>query len=369
MALAASRLVSAATITEVLQQNQDTLSTLTNLLGTVPDLVDTLSAANNITIFAPSNDAFSKLVEQNPTEAEAEETNTELLTMLLAYHVINGTFNSTDFGATPVFARTLLEGEPFANVTGGGQNLGLMLSNNAATVISGLKQTSMVVAADIPFDGGIVHVVDTVMNIPSHVSTAAMTVGLTSLAGALVKTNLLNVVDSIEDLTIFAPSNEAFAAIASAAESITDDQLGTVLRYHVVRGKVAFSPSLVGEAEQTVLTLAGEAVTVRTVNGDVFVNQAKVVTADMIVGNGVVHVIDSVLNPAAPELTPDATAATPAIGFEGATAGEAPFTENVVLGGEENEVEEVEASASLTSFQMSASLMTFTIGVALFFNC
>ena len=119
-----------------------------------------------------------------------------------------------------------------------------------------------------------------------------MSYGLTSFTGALIQTGLIEFVDSAEDLTVFAPSNEAFAAISSAAGELSDDQLAAILRYHVIRGIVEFSPSLTSSLETRVNTLAGEQVTIRSINGSLFVNQARVVSADMIVGDGVIHVVD-----------------------------------------------------------------------------
>jgi uncharacterized surface protein with fasciclin (FAS1) repeats len=61
-------------------------------------------------------------------------------------------------------------------------------------------------------------------------------VGLTSLAGALTKTNMVMAVDSLTDVTIFAPSNQAFENIGSTAESASVMDLSTILSYHVLHG-------------------------------------------------------------------------------------------------------------------------------------
>lgn len=64
-----------------------------------------------------------------------------------------------------------------------------------------------------------------------------------------------------------------------------------MLTYHVVNGTVAYSAGL--QPSQTVRTLNGAELTIRVLDdGDVFVNGAKVVVADVLVANGVVHVID-----------------------------------------------------------------------------
>lgn len=97
-------------------------------------------------------------------------------------------------------------------------------------------------------------------------------------------------------MTLFAPSNEAFRAIGSAVESLTPQQLSTVLSYHVIAGTVAFSPLIAqGLANESLATVEGGSVEL-TVEGDgsgrVFVDEGEVVIRDVIVANGVLHVID-----------------------------------------------------------------------------
>lgn len=144
--------------------------------------------------------------------------------------------------------------------------------------------------------------------------------GLTSLAGALTKTNMVMAVDSLSDVTIFAPSNKAFENIGSAAESASVMDLSTILSYHVLHGgdMAMFSTNLLmgssamtgttmampgmenmpmrrqamTSTPMTFATLQGGNINVRMENGKVFVNSAMVTTADIIVSNGVIHVID-----------------------------------------------------------------------------
>ena len=134
---------------------------------------------------------------------------------------------------------------------------------------------------------------DTVLTVPPPVSTSAVANNLTSLASALTSTSLLHPVDSLKDVTIFAPSNAAFAAIGPIASNLTTEQLANILEYHVVSGTVAYSSVLTsGPTTMTFSTLSGGVLNVMVVDGKVFVNSAQVVTADVIVANGVVHVLD-----------------------------------------------------------------------------
>lgn len=106
--------------------------------------------------------------------------------------------------------------------------------------------------------------------------------------------------DDLSDVTIFAPTNAAFDAIGSAVGNLSKEQLSSILQYHVIKGTVAYS-SLLTDGE-TVNTLQGEAVKITIQDGTVFVNSAKVIMPDVLVSNGVVHVIDKYVfsHPSAP---------------------------------------------------------------------
>ena len=139
------------------------------------------------------------------------------------------------------------------------------------------------------FTGGVVHVIDTVLTIPESDAATAIAANLTSLAGALTTANLVSTVDDLHDVTIFAPSNAAFQAIGSAVGSLSTSQLTSILEYHVINGTVGYSSGL---TNTTLKTVGGGSVTITIENGTVFVNSAKVIVPNVLVANGVVHVID-----------------------------------------------------------------------------
>ena len=115
------------------------------------------------------------------------------------------------------------------------------------------------------------------------------------------------------DVTVFAPNNAAFQAIGSATGNLTMMELANILEYHgkrvllvlqnillissslVVNGTVAYSSTLKNE---TVMAMNGVNLTITVEGSDVFVNSAKVVTPNVLVANGVVHVIDKYVSPA-----------------------------------------------------------------------
>jgi uncharacterized surface protein with fasciclin (FAS1) repeats len=132
-----------------------------------------------------------------------------MVTALLQYHVLNGSVPASAFTTTAQFIPTLLTNTSFANVTGGQVVMGI-LSGKTVEVFSGLKEKSTVTTADVMFSGGVVHIIDTVLTVPLSASASAVDSELTALAGALTQTNLVTTVNSLQDVTIFAPSNAAF---------------------------------------------------------------------------------------------------------------------------------------------------------------
>lgn len=128
-----------------------------------------------------------------------------------------------------------------------------------------------------------------------------------TLTVALAKTGLMPVV-SRQQLTIFAPSDEAFAALGLNHKNIMDvPNLKEILTYHVLEGKV-YSGDLMDDKYYP--TLNGAAVLVDLDMG-VMVNDAHVVNADIKGHNGVIHIIDKVLFPPVKNLVEVALAADP----------------------------------------------------------
>jgi hypothetical protein len=143
------------------------------------------------------------------------------------------------------------------------------------------------------FDGGVIHVIDGLLTLPPNVSTVAQEAGLSAFLGAVNATGLTEAVTTTPDLTIFAPNNAAFQDISSALANLTTEEAAAILQYHVINGTVAYSSTL---ANGSVPTLGGDNITITIIDGEVFVNRARVVTADILLANGVLHVLDSVLS-------------------------------------------------------------------------
>jgi uncharacterized surface protein with fasciclin (FAS1) repeats len=189
-----------------------------------------------------------------------------------------------------------------------------------------MENTRLTPNQDVAISNGVVHIIDTVLSIPKSASATAIQANLTALAGALTTTNLVSTVDGLKDITVFAPSNAAFADIASAVGNLTTQQAAGILQYHVVNGTVAYSSLLSNGA--SVKTLTGGSVNITIADGEVFVNQARVIVADVLIAGGVVHVLDAVLNPTS-DIKADPENDNPVPAFAGAVRGNVPFTSGI----------------------------------------
>lgn len=86
------------------------------------------------------------------------------------------------------------------------------------------------------------------------------------------------------------PNNQAFANIGSVVSAADNATIASVLSYHVVPNQVLFSTRL---SNTSVTTLQGTNITVTVLDGDIFVNNARVVLANGVLFNGVAHIIDA----------------------------------------------------------------------------
>jgi uncharacterized surface protein with fasciclin (FAS1) repeats len=122
----------------------------------------------------------------------------------------------------------------------------------------------------------------------------------TTLLAALEAADLVEVLAGEGPFTVFAPTDEAFAAIPEAdlqALLADPEALHEVLLYHVVPGAVTSADVLALEDGTEVETVQGSAITVSFMNGMVMVDDATVTEVDIMASNGVIHVIDAVILP------------------------------------------------------------------------
>jgi uncharacterized surface protein with fasciclin (FAS1) repeats len=265
--------------------------TLAQLAGTLPAIVDVLRSGGPLTLFAPTDDAFAKLDEGT---RNAVTSNSTLLAQVLQYHVIAGVAFDPTKAEPKSFPKTAL-----------GQALGVTVDAGRVTLQFGLGSST--VTGSVPTSNGVVHVVDTVLVPPPSASATAIAGKFNQLVAALQKVNLVGTVDGAKDITIFAPTDQAFQAFTEFATKnniqVTDELLKRVLTLHVVPSVVYSTDIIKAKSVINTNALSNEPLAVQLKDGSVIVSgkgnttPAKVALADVLFNKGVIHAIDTVLLP------------------------------------------------------------------------
>jgi uncharacterized surface protein with fasciclin (FAS1) repeats len=131
------------------------------------------------------------------------------------------------------------------------------------------------------------------------VDTAVAAGSFKTLVAAVQAAGLVDALKGEGPLTVFAPTDEAFAALpAGTVEELLKPEnkakLAAILTYHVVAGKVTAADVVKLESATT---LQGQDVKIAVKDGKVMINNATVVKAYIMTSNGVIHVIDTVILP------------------------------------------------------------------------
>ena len=244
------------------------------------ELIDALKADGPLTVFAPTDAAFSSLLN-TIGQTSIDNVPVPVLTQIVLTHVLQGYVPSTEFKGIELPS---LEGS----------KLSLELSD-AFTVNS-----IGVISADIMGSNGVIHVIDEVL-IPETVApfvnsvleAAYFNVNFSTLVEAVVKTGMVNPLLSADNVTIFTPTNAAFAAAGIDVANTDRDVLFNVLSYHVAEGRI-----MSADLARTANTIGENVLHFSIIPAGVYIDgNAQVIAADITGSNGVVHVINQVLTP------------------------------------------------------------------------
>jgi uncharacterized surface protein with fasciclin (FAS1) repeats len=244
-----------------------------------------LDSPGTFTVFAPNNDAFGKVPSDIANTLFTNDAFIPHLVDLLLYHVLGEVITTNQHAMfdgsflSPLNGESLAVTRPNLEVNG---NLivarNVMASNGVAQVIDGVLLPSWVSNS----------ITDRVVA-DSDLSTLLALVGIAELGGALAGPGML---------TLVAPTNSAFRKLPQSTVSFLTSSAGkatltSILLYHVFPDIIVSSELSNG---LTTSTLQGGIVTVSVNNRGIFFNDAKVVAADILANNGVVHKIDTVLD-------------------------------------------------------------------------
>ncbi len=247
-------------------------------------LIDALTDEGAFTVFAPTDEAFDKLPE-GALEELLQPENRETLRTILTYHVVSAKAKAEDVVKLD-FADTL------AN-----QRVSIKVEDDTVK----LNGSTKVIKTDVMASNGVIHVIDSIImpNTKDLLETAAEAGDFSTLAQAIRDAGLVSTLQGNGPFTVFAPTDEAFANVPSETMDMllqpeNREQLIAVLTYHVVPGRVYAEQAL--EAGNAT-TVQGTDLRIRDRSGEVRINNAKLIKADLDTTNGVIHVIDTVLIP------------------------------------------------------------------------
>jgi uncharacterized surface protein with fasciclin (FAS1) repeats len=262
------------------------------------DLVQTLDQSGAYTVFAPTNAAFTTFLSDNGYTS-LEEVPVSALKEILLNHVVTGAFPSSSLSNG--YVKTLAKGSASATNT-----LSMFVNTTSGVKLNGISTIS---TPNIAASNGVIHIVNTVIGLPTIVTHALANPNFTTLVSALTREDQPDFAGILSGtasspFTVFAPTNDAFGNLltelgATGLNDITQSTLENTLKYHVVAGANVLSASLTDN--QTVTTFQGQNFTITTMGGakitDANNRVSNIIAVDVQASNGVIHVLDKVILP------------------------------------------------------------------------
>jgi len=266
-------------------------------------LTEALSGEGSLTVFAPSNSAFAKLPEDLVNKLLDPVWQPQLQDLLF-YHSLGQEVRSGDL--TDGMTAETLNGEDITI------NLNPPRVNDNSIILVGDGYV------DVEASNGVIHGIDTVLT-PTSVTSNIVEIGManddfTTLIKAVEAAGLVETLTGDGPFTLFAPTNDAFAALDDGVldSLLLPENINTltkILTYHVLAANVPSTAVTNGDVE----TVSGDSITIAVSDSGVKINEANVITADVIGSNGIVHVIDKVLIPPLDASAPDNTVTVPPV--------------------------------------------------------
>lgn len=245
------------------------------------DLVGTLEAEGNFTLFAPTDEAFDAFLSEIGQES-IQDIPVEVLKQVLLYHVVPSVVMSTEINEGNL---TTLQG-----------------SDLSLSIMDGIIVNNAKVQApyDVKASNGVIHTVNQVLVpeaigqfVNSILEPAYFNNNFSTLVAAATKADLVETLLTSPNLTLFAPENSAFEAANIDVANTDKETLAAVLTYHVIGAKVMST-----EIPREATTVNGNKLYFSLTENGAYINGNTMITAvDIESGSGVVHVINQVLLP------------------------------------------------------------------------
>jgi transforming growth factor-beta-induced protein len=268
----------------------------------------------DLTVFAPTDDAFNNLLAATGLTAEELLADTELLTTILSFHVLPGAQSAQAIADTYA-----LSGERAIEVeTVGGELMSVQVDEDGVILLTGNGTTVSV--TDIAVDNGVVHAVPAVLLPPSLLDDNGLPLfgvrttvvdylsespDFSLLASLLEQQGLMEALATGGPYTVFAPTNGALQAQQATLSTLDAETLSRVLQFHVVEGSITRQEidnrvALDDDGILQLETLSGDVLTLQVqLDGTVVMNGQGITPFlfDQITTNGVIHGLPGVLLP------------------------------------------------------------------------
>ncbi|RDW79300.1 fasciclin domain-containing protein [Aspergillus mulundensis] len=261
------------------------------------------------TLFVPPDNTFPRRVRARQA---GNETGTGPGQQQLLYQVSNQLLTQATLRA---FTGSVIETlDTNAGLGGGGQvvltrglrdagnrtgnsSLGCVDEAQPVRIYGGLGESVEILEADIPFDGGIFHIVSGPFTRPASLSSSLQSTSEASIFSKHINPRLSDL-DIMPSITLFVPVNDVLSSSSSlnADATLSDSEIADLVNAHLISGVAAYSPHLITGAKFE--TVDGAEIVVRAeASGEIVLNEeVRVVRSDIIVTNGVVHLIDRPLS-------------------------------------------------------------------------
>ena len=283
------------TITDIASRKSN-LKIFTQALN-ITGLASTYRENGERTLFAPSDDAFTAYCTAKGYTTINDIPVNELKNLVL-YHQINGTLKTSQL--TTGYVKSHAFGAASSNNT-----LSLYIDTTQGIKINGI---SSVVTSNIIASNGAIHIVDTVLELPTLAVLTNANLNLSTLATTLAlpsQSAILGELSSASVYSVFAPTNAAFTALdtelnaTGGIAAISDTDISKILSYHIINGNILSDVFTDGMMITTLLPL--QSITFQVSNQikikDVKNRITNVTVANIQCTNGVLYIVDNVFLP------------------------------------------------------------------------
>ncbi|TQW00675.1 hypothetical protein V2A60_001731 [Cordyceps javanica] len=312
-------------------QRQHNLTTFYDLIKNNSDVLLQLPSSDGVTICAASDAAFSN-IPYTSLNGVWDPDDKAKTTAFLQYHIIKGSINTGDLQSGPAYLEpTLLTASEYTNVTSGQNVLLNKQPGDVVVLTSSLGTRCTVLERDIAFQGGRIQIIDNLLIPPAPLRATAETFQAQSFVAGLYAAGLMPDVGERRNITVFAPRDAAMELVGGSLEKLGGGggggALARVMGYHIVPDRILSSADLANGTVLATLSRGGSndtsgnsssggssssspGLTVRQEGNSKFVNAAQIVQPDILLANGIMHLVADVLNPDAPAAVPNASLAT-----------------------------------------------------------